>query len=854
MVYCQNLKKVISIVVIAAFLFQFNTCLIAQSEDEIVSQFNKAKQRYISGQYIISKTRIERVITIIAEKNIDRKDILGKCYLLLGAIYEKESKPMLAEENYKRAKDEYGIIGMDEVELDSLEIYRKIIKGEGEEPSEKGTIEKEGNGGKKKRKKFPWLLVIGGVVVVGVVVYFLFLKPKKKYRLTVDRGEGVEGNPETNVYEYKKGTRVDYQYGTRNGYSSLEVRLDGNVADSSGTVVMDRDHTLTAAAAANVVRFVTDRDRVEVPEGGTATFAVSLSAQPQSEISATVSRTDGDSDISVLGNTTLTFTPSNWQTSQTVTLRADEDLDAENGEATIGIRASGIENKDITAVEIDNESLRFVTNRDNVLVEEGGSSDFKVRLSAAPSAAVAVDVRRISGDVNITVRTGSQTLTFTPSDWDEYQEVVVDASEDEDTENGSAVIRISAQDFQNKDITVQEIDNDALHFQTNTNSVSIEEGGTGTFQVRLSAAPSADVTATVSRVSGDSDITVQSGSSITFNAGNWSDYQTVTLAAAEDSDADNGEAIIRVSAANLQKDITAKEIDNDALNFTTDPDEVTVVEEGTAGFQVSLTAAPPAEVTVSVRRVSGDPDIRVVSGQNLTFSNSDWDTPQTVTLQADKDEDDADGQAVIAIEAEGIATKNITAYEDDNGTGSPPEISIKEPQNGDTIYEDVTVRVVAGDDLGIKKVEFYIDEQFMDSDTDYHYNYTWETREFSIGEHKIKAIVYDSIDQTDDDEITVTVGDNLPAVEISSPGATPLSGTVTIDVNASDYRGVQSIRFYMDDVELTPWNEGPQTQVNFGFQLDTTAYPNGTYTFKAVAVDTSTQESSPAEIQITIEN
>ena len=44
--------------------------------------------------------------------------------------------------------------------------------------------------------------------------------------------------------------------------------------------------------------------------------------------------------------------------------------------------------------------------------------------------AVTVDVRRISGDSDITVRSSSSSLTFTASDWDDYQEVVVDASED----------------------------------------------------------------------------------------------------------------------------------------------------------------------------------------------------------------------------------------------------------------------------------------------------------------------------------------------------------------------------------------------------------------------------------------
>jgi hypothetical protein len=58
----------------------------------------------------------------------------------------------------------------------------------------------------------------------------------------------------------------------------------------------------------------------------------------------------------------------------------------------------------------------------------------------------------------------------------------------------------------------------------------------------------------------------------------------------------------------------------------------------------------------------------------------------------------------------------------------------------------------------------------------------------------------------------------------------------------------------MDDVALTTWNSGPQAEVNFNFQLNTTAYANGNHTLKAVAVDTADQESAPAQITVYIEN
>lgn len=847
--YKQQIKKVISIVVIGAFVFQMNICLHAQSEGEIFSQFQKAKNRYLNGQYVNAKTRIERIISIIIEKDIPRRDILGGCYLLLGAIYEKENKSILAEENYRKSIEEYGIMLVEGVDLDALPMYRKVVKGE--EDSSDGVIENEG---KKKKKKFPWLLVIGGAVVVSVLVYFLVLKSKKK-TLTVNLGEGVEGEPGAGTYEHKKGQGVSYNYRLQDGYSQLSVLLDGVEVNPQGTVTMSSNHTLTASAIPNEVNIITDRDRVDVGEGSTATFNVKLSAQPRNEIDVSVSHLDGDSDISVLAGNII-FTPTNWDAFQTVTLQAAEDTDADNGEATIRISAPGLNQKDIIAAEIDNDNLRFIIDINNrISIGEGDTVSFRLKLSAKPTANVNATVNRLSGDNHINVQP-PRTLLFTPTDWNNYRKVTITAAQDPDTSNGVAIIRIRAPGVANRDITVTEIDDDVLQFIIDADEpIEIEEGGTTSFKVQLSAEPSANVTASVNRQGGDSDISVENGSSLTFTPDDWNENQTVTLAAAEDTDTQNGTATIRISAPELaNRDIEAKEIDNDALHFITNVDEVTIPEEQTASFQVKLSAMPSSDLSVSVSRHGGDSDITVVSGSTLNFSSTDWDDYKTVTLQAARDEDELNGEAAISIGTTGIPVKTITAKEQDTGPGEPPEVSISEPQNEETVTDDVTIKVVAADDFGIKMVEFYIDDVLVETDTIFPYRYVWPTREVNAGPHQIKVIASDAIDQTDEDEISVTVEDSLPTVEITPPNQSPLSGTATITVHAEDYKGVQQIQIYVDDELLTTWDNGAQTEVNFKFDLDTTAYANGNHTIKAVALDTSDQESQPAEITILIEN
>ena len=116
------------------------------------------------------------------------------------------------------------------------------------------------------------------------------------------------------------------------------------------------------------------------------------------------------------------------------------------------------------------------------------------------------------------------------------------------------------------------------------------------------------MTVTVSRVSGDTNITVLSGALLEFNYITWSNYQTVTLRAAEDPDRINDSAVIRCSAPETAyKDVTATEADNTLpLEIQTSADAVTVPEGSNATFQVKLKSDPVSPTTVTVSRFSGD--------------------------------------------------------------------------------------------------------------------------------------------------------------------------------------------------------------------------------------------------------
>jgi hypothetical protein len=86
-------------------------------------------------------------------------------------------------------------------------------------------------------------------------------------------------------------------------------------------------------------------------------------------------------------------------------------------------------------------------------------------------------------------------------------------------------------------------------FLLSTRSAAVPEGQTAAFTVALALDPQGTVEVTIAIESGDPDISVQSGTILTFNSSNYSHPQPVTLAAAEDGDYIEGTALVSVSAS-----------------------------------------------------------------------------------------------------------------------------------------------------------------------------------------------------------------------------------------------------------------------------------------------------------------
>ena len=184
----------------------------------------------------------------------------------------------------------------------------------------------------------------------------------------------------------------------------------------------------------------------------------------------------------------------------------------------------------------------------------------------------------------------------------------------------------------------------------------VPEGGSAGYTVVLDTQPTHDVTINVnSQPGGDTDLTA-SPVTLIFTEANWNTPQTVTLSAAEDDD--GARSIVNfghnaVSADSIYGGIgvpavKAVEDDNDPIGVTIWPQVLRMPDGGSRKYTVVLNTQPTDDVTITVTRDHGGDDDLTADPVTLIFTEATWDTPQTVTVSAAKDDDQVNGVAIFS--------------------------------------------------------------------------------------------------------------------------------------------------------------------------------------------------------------
>ena len=310
----------------------------------------------------------------------------------------------------------------------------------------------------------------------------------------------------------------------------------------------------------------------------------------------------------------------------------------------------------------------FAVSPQSLTVPEGGNDTFTVALGRKPSTTIDVTVTNVAGDPDL--QPSPPSLQYTPDDWSTPQTVTVSAAEDDDVGEGTATIRVTGKDMDPVNVTVKEKENDTQAPVVSTGSLTVPEGGSETFTVALKHKPSTTIDVTVTNVAGDPDLQ-PSPPSLQYTPTDWSTPQTVTVSAAEDDDAGDGTATIRVTGKDMDPvNVTVKEKDNETQAPVVSTKSLTVPEGGNDTFTVALKHKPLLDTNVTISNVGGDPDLQP-SPPSLQYTPEDWSTPQTVTVSAAEDDGATHGNAQFKVDVAGGTSSSVNVYESDNDTRWP---------------------------------------------------------------------------------------------------------------------------------------------------------------------------------------
>lgn len=184
-----------------------------------------------------------------------------------------------------------------------------------------------------------------------------------------------------------------------------------------------------------------------------------------------------------------------------------------------------------------------------------------------------------------------------------------------------------------------------------------------------------------------------------------------------------------------------------------------------------------------------------------------------------------------------------------------PTVAMTAPLEGATVSGTVVVDVSASDDVGVVKVDLYVDGVFFVTDAASPYSFAWDTGALPNGTHTLHAVATDAAgNSASTAPIGVTVSNappdiTPPTVSIGTPvaGAT-VYGTTTVSASATDKVGVAKVDLYVDGVLYATNTTSP-----YSFGWNTRQSVDGSHMLQVVAVDAAGNAASTS-VTVTVAN
>ena len=498
--------------------------------------------------------------------------------------------------------------------------------------------------------------------------------------------------------------------------TSLLDRVSDGTTDEATVSINDDDGVGVTVAPTTLT----------ISEGRSKEYTVVLNSQPTANVTITIS-TSGSSDVSA-EETTLTFTDSNWDDRQTVTVTAAQDDDDHLDESATVTHAATSTDSDYNGISVSSVDVDVTDDEDvpvtvtfeqaTYLVDEGDQVTVEVTLSEDPERRVVIPINRVEQDGatssdysgvprNVIFASGQTERSFT---FTARQDTVDD--DGESVKLGFGTLPNAVTEGTNNEATIDINDDDNPFVKVNFGKAaySVAEGSTVTVTVTLSADPErqVEIPITATDRGGVSSTDDYSGvpEDVTFVSGDTE--ETFTFTAAQDMLNDDGESVrlsfgsdmpSRISGGTISRTtISINDDDDDGVTIT--PNALTIDEGFTDTYTVVLTSEPTHDVTITITVPSGS-DISANSPANtqtLTFTDSTWQTEQTVTVSAGQDDDHLDDTGTI--------THSVTSTDTDYNNFGAGSVEVTTTDDEDVpvtvSFEQASYEVAEGGTVTVK--------------------------------------------------------------------------------------------------------------------------------------------------------
>ena len=185
-----------------------------------------------------------------------------------------------------------------------------------------------------------------------------------------------------------------------------------------------------------------------------------------------------------------------------------------------------------------------------------------------------------------------------------------------------------------------------------------------------------------------------------------------------------------------------------------------------------------------------------------------------------------------------------------------PVVAIATPTDGANIVtgDDIAITADASDNVGVSKLEIFIDGLPRSEMQTAPYAMTWGTVGTSLGAHTIMVRASDAAGNSDTSTVTINIvpppDTTSPTVSVTSPSsdANIVTGTTSaIALAASDNVGVTSVELSIDGSQTATMTTSPYT-----YSWDTTGFNLGTHTLLAKAYDAAGNVGESSSVTFTI--